>query len=370
MIIKCPECGNQVSSRAPVCPTCGVEIAGKIKQCSNCGAFYFTDEQHCPSCRNGKTQTVTQNVKQKPMGQGTATAEKPAKKSRISRPILLTAFFIAIASFATLWYFYNDAQSDKEQDDYIYAVQSSDPEILKSYLLRYPDAPEAHRDTIESHLLKIQKGDEDWTNALLSNSRSMLKKYLDENPESAHRQEALNKIDSLDWIAAQKSNDAEQVKAYAEQHPDGKYIDEATILLSRIMSTMVQESEQNMVMSIFREFFQSVNDRDEERLTATTELVMNNFLGKENATSNDVLTFIRKIYKDDITNMIWRINRESYSIQKTEVAENEYEYDVTFLAQQDCDRSGEISISKYRVEAKVSNEGKISEFNLIPIKGD
>jgi hypothetical protein len=309
-------------------------------------------------------------VKQKPMGQGTATAEKPAKKSRISRPILLTAFFIAIASFATLWYFYNDAQSDKEQDDYIYAVQSSDPEILKSYLLRYPDAPEAHRDTIESHLLKIQKGDEDWTNALLSNSRSMLKKYLDENPESVHRQEALNKIDSLDWIAAQKSNDAEQVKAYAEQHPDGKYIDEATILLSRIMSTMVQESEQNMVMSIFREFFQSVNDRDEERLTATTELVMNNFLGKENATSNDVLTFIRKIYKDDITNMIWRINRESYSIQKTEVAENEYEYDVTFLAQQDCDRSGEISISKYRVEAKVSNEGKISEFNLIPIKGD
>ena len=179
MIIKCPECGNQVSSRAPVCPTCGVEIAGKIKQCSNCGAFYFTDELHCPSCRNGKTQTVTQNVKQKPMGQGTATAEKPAKKSRISRPILLTAFFIAIASFATLWYFYNDAQSGKEQDDYIYAVQSSDPEILKSYLLRYPDAPEAHRDTIESHLLKIQKGDEDWTNALLSNSRSMLKNYLD-----------------------------------------------------------------------------------------------------------------------------------------------------------------------------------------------
>ena len=30
-IIKCPECGNPVSDKAPFCPKCGVEIAGKIK---------------------------------------------------------------------------------------------------------------------------------------------------------------------------------------------------------------------------------------------------------------------------------------------------------------------------------------------------
>ena len=29
-IIKCPECGRQISDKAPTCPSCGVEIAGKI----------------------------------------------------------------------------------------------------------------------------------------------------------------------------------------------------------------------------------------------------------------------------------------------------------------------------------------------------
>ncbi|MBO4785516.1 MAG: zinc-ribbon domain-containing protein, partial [Prevotella sp.] len=36
-IIKCPECGHQVSDRAPLCPSCGVEIAGNIKKCAKCG---------------------------------------------------------------------------------------------------------------------------------------------------------------------------------------------------------------------------------------------------------------------------------------------------------------------------------------------
>ena len=29
-LINCPECGHQVSDKAPTCPSCGVEIAGKI----------------------------------------------------------------------------------------------------------------------------------------------------------------------------------------------------------------------------------------------------------------------------------------------------------------------------------------------------
>ena len=40
-IIKCPECGHQISDKAPVCPSCGVEIAGKVIKCPNCGEVYF-----------------------------------------------------------------------------------------------------------------------------------------------------------------------------------------------------------------------------------------------------------------------------------------------------------------------------------------
>ena len=36
-IIKCPECGHQISDKAPVCPSCGVVIAGNVIKCPYCG---------------------------------------------------------------------------------------------------------------------------------------------------------------------------------------------------------------------------------------------------------------------------------------------------------------------------------------------
>ena len=49
-IIKCPECGRQISDKAPTCPSCGVEIAGKITKCPNCGEVYFSNLEMCPNC--------------------------------------------------------------------------------------------------------------------------------------------------------------------------------------------------------------------------------------------------------------------------------------------------------------------------------
>ncbi|MFC2739571.1 MAG: zinc ribbon domain-containing protein, partial [Prevotella sp.] len=51
-MIKCPECGRQISDKAPVCPNCGVEIAGKITLCPQCGEAYFSDQESCPNCHH------------------------------------------------------------------------------------------------------------------------------------------------------------------------------------------------------------------------------------------------------------------------------------------------------------------------------
>ena len=50
MIIKCPECGHQVSDRAKTCPSCGIEIAGKVTRCPDCGEIIFKDQAECPNC--------------------------------------------------------------------------------------------------------------------------------------------------------------------------------------------------------------------------------------------------------------------------------------------------------------------------------
>ena len=50
MIIKCPECGHQVSDRAKTCPSCGVDIVGKVTRCPDCGEYIFKDDHECPNC--------------------------------------------------------------------------------------------------------------------------------------------------------------------------------------------------------------------------------------------------------------------------------------------------------------------------------
>ena len=56
MIIKCPECGHQISDKAPVCPSCGVEIAGKIVRCPHCGEIHFISDGICPNCHHSLTE--------------------------------------------------------------------------------------------------------------------------------------------------------------------------------------------------------------------------------------------------------------------------------------------------------------------------
>ena len=57
-IIKCPECGHQISDKAPTCPSCGVEIAGKVTRCPKCGEVYLNNEDWCPHCHYPTQQTA------------------------------------------------------------------------------------------------------------------------------------------------------------------------------------------------------------------------------------------------------------------------------------------------------------------------
>lgn len=389
-----------MSEKAPTCPSCGVEIAGKITRCKNCGEIYFIEDGICPACHTPYTSnnanpyrnrqlTGTEDTIQQPapkVEENAGKTQKPADASNnagnrqpttgAGQPkqkgkgyaTIIVAFIFATIVCGALFYFYNRAQSDKETEDYEFAMRSTDPDVLQQYLLRYADAPAAHRDSIQSHLLLIQKADEEWHNAVFSNSRSALQQYIDKNPQSIHCREALNKIDSLDWVNASRSDSQQLIEEYIKMHADGKYIDDANELLAKIKRGTVQPDEKSAVTSLFRQFFQSINARNESSLLSTVGFVLESFLGKQDATQSDVLQFMHKIYKDDISNLNWRIDNSSFKIDKREVAEGEYEYTVTFSVNKETDRSGNVTTENYRVNGMVSSEGKISKFSLTKIE--
>ena len=459
-IIKCPECGRQISDKAPVCPSCGVEIAGKITKCPHCGEVYFSNLELCPNCHEinpalskfstgngvtGNTASIAQQVEQQhretqdalqnsnlgsngpsheainssnkdnytsneaarpsnetnrptpptpperrqvpptPQTRRAATPPTPPirptgaqgnvgdgnnedkAKKKSNRSVFIISLIFAVLACGIFYYFYDNANRNKEQEAYEYAMQSSDPTVLQSYLDTYKDADEAHRDSIMAHLELLKQTDQDWTNAVVSGSKEALEAYLQKYPNSPHKQEAWNKIDSIDWNVAKNADTADAYQAYLDAHADGSHIEEAENALKKVKSRDLQPEEKAMVSGLFRQFFQSINSHNSDGLTATCEDILSSLLGKSSATKADVVTFMDKLYKEDVANMNWRINND-YQIKKREVGDEEYEYQVQFSARQDVDKTdGTSSENLFKIIAVVSPDGKISSFNMMKV---
>lgn len=94
-IIKCPECGNPVSDKAPYCPKCGIEIAGKIK-----------------------SQTMTPPPVPPAEKPSNSQSPKDENKKNGTRNVLIVCLVIALIACGLALYFYHDAQSSKEQSEY------------------------------------------------------------------------------------------------------------------------------------------------------------------------------------------------------------------------------------------------------------
>ena len=404
-IIKCPECGRQISDKAPTCPNCGVEIAGKIIKCPHCGEIYFSSQEMCPNCHEiasaGPAAPVTPAasvnpptpptpptppvppVRQTPMAAGNGgngnngngygngkygnnpenEAQQKAKKMS-ARSILIISLVFSVLICGILYYFYDNANRNKENEAYEYAMQSSDPMVLQSYLDTYKDAEEAHRDSIMAHLEMLKSIDQDWTNALVSGSKQALEDYLQKYPNSPHKQEAWNKIDSIDWNVAKAADNVQAYQAYLDAHADGAHIEEAENAMKKAKSRDLQPEEKQMVSGLFRQFFQSINSHNADGLSATCEDILSSLLGKTSATKADVVTFMDKLYKDNVANMNWHINND-YQIKKREVGEEDYEYQVQFSAVQNLDLTdGSKKQNNFKINAVVSPAGKVSSFNM------
>lgn len=371
-IIKCPECGQQISDQAPVCPHCGVKIAGNIIRCPQCGTYYLKNLASCPKCGH-PTQTATNSASAntqlppKPPVNTQATKQPSPTPKKKGHGVLIVSFIIALVVVGVVYFFYASSRDSKEQEAYEYAMKSEDAQVLQSYLDTYRDAQENHRDSVESRLNSLKQTELDWTNAVMSNSKAALNAYLDKYPESIHKIEVIHKIDSIDWAEATSINTPEAIQKYLDSHSDGEHVDEASLALKDLNAKTVQPQEKTAIQSVLRHFFQSINSRNEDGLSSCVATFLTSFLGKSDATLSDVITFMNKIYKDDVANMNWRLGSD-YKIDKKEVGEDAYQYNVAFSATQEVNhKDSSVTHYKYRINATVDSNGKISAMNMTRI---
>lgn len=310
------------------------------------------------------------NPQQPQYGQVPPQTPPPGTQQPQNKNILTIALIsvVALLFIGLGAYFFFGSSGNKEQQAYEYALNSNEPAVLESYLNNYRDADPMHRDKISQQLAQLKQSELDWTNTMVSGSKTALADFLSKYPNSTHKAEAERKIDSLDWLVAKKANTAEAYNLYVTEHPNGVYIDEANNNLNVAKTKNITPKEKEMLALVFRSVFRSINDRDDEGLTSNFSDFLSSFLGKSNASKSDVIAFLNKIYKDDITAMEWRANNDM-KITKREIGIDEYEYSVDFSAKQKIEREDEDQETEanYRIKAKVNPDGKITELNMVKV---
>ena len=417
MIIKCPECGHQVSDKAPICPSCGVEIAGHLIKCSYCGEIYLKEDAVCPNCHHSastdnsvneddvKTEPVkddsqnngdyfevdtssvelvvsAESIEEEPRLDGTPTQDtltiespssdaevstddvivKPESKNNNHTP-LFVSLLIALVICAVLLFFYKRGNDNHEAEEYKIALKSNNRQVMEQYLEDYPNAPLIHINSIRDLLKQTQQNNDEWGRVIQQNTIASYKTYLDAHPNTPYKNEILKRIEELYWNEVVNQNTEAAYLGYREKYPKGIHVKEADEKLKIMLDNTSTPSEEKVAVSAVRQFLQGLNSKSTSKIEGVTASSFN-FLGAGGATIADVSKYMReKLYQADVKEITWQLGTvlnattdksdDGTTVQK-----------ITIPARLEIVREGGKGSNKYTIKAQIEN-GKITAINWI-----
>ena len=424
-IIKCPECGHQISEKATVCPSCGVEIDGKVTKCESCGEVYFKDEGFCPSCHAPYKRGVSHSHEQRPRTQekeekpetsagsaeqkeekiqerrekqkqekreekdtekSTETKEerrrmpetepddeqdfetesrgKKSLKRRVA-PYLVSVVMAAIVGAVSI-YFYKESKQAKEQQAYKLAMQSNDTIVMHGYLNTYGDAPTQHLDSVRSRIMYMQQSGKDWQTLMSNKTKDLTATFINSYPDSPHLFQATALLDSIDWAAAEALNTSAAYRLYMTEHAKGSHLAQARERVYGINLDTVEQEESKLVDEALGTFFTSVNENDGVALRDLLSDNVSSFMSTEHPTKAEVVGWMQRQHGESVKDLKWQPS-EQVEITKRKLEGDKYEYVVRCNASQSMTKDGKKQNERFKVSATITSGGKLKSMDMIKV---
>ena len=417
MIIKCPECGHQVSDKAPICPSCGVEIAGHLIKCSYCGEIYLKEDAVCPNCHHSvstdnsvneddvKTEPVkddsqnngdyseaetssvelvvsAESIEEEPRLDGTPTQDtltiespssdaeistddvivKPESKNNNHTP-LFVSLLIALVICAVLLFFYKRGNDNHEAEEYKIALKSNNRQVMEQYLEDYPNAPLIHINSIRDLLKQTQQNNDEWGRVIQQNTIASYKAYLESHPNTPYKNEILKRVEELYWNEVVNQNTEAAYLGYREKYPKGIHVKEADEKLKIMLDNTSTPSEEKVAVSAVRQFLQGLNSKSTSKIEGVTASSFN-FLGAGGASIADVSKYMReKLYQADVKEITWQLGTV-LNATTDKLDDGTTVQKITIPARLEIVREGGKGSNKYTIKAQIEN-GKITAINWI-----
>lgn len=362
-IIKCPECGHDVSDKAKTCPHCGVDIAGNVIHCPRCNKLFLAEQGSCPVCGS-----VVRKTKPAPVEENTNNTKKASANNKRNAGgvwVWVSAFLIALVLVCVSLYYYWENKNAAETEAYYNAMESKSPAILQDYLDRF-DSNDAHRDSVLLLLSNFAKADSAWCVACETATRAAFADFVESYPESEYVVEAKLRIDTLDWNAAKKKNDAEAYKFYIDNNPNGIYLDEATSLFEKLDSKIINKSDSLMIIKLFDDYYKALSDKDADKIKQLFAQPIESFLAKPNARVSDVVAYMERLHAPKDVKAISFDLAGDWTIVKISSGKGRPKYEVGFTVDYKINRTNvnKKAFHSYKVSAKISPSGRISSLDM------
>lgn len=264
-IIKCPECGHEVSDQASQCPFCGVQIENNIIPCPDCGKILLKNVKTCPNCGCVVAAADSSGSSKKKSYKPYPEHNEPKRKSHAL--VWVIVVIVVLGAAAGGFYFYR-SQMANDNMEMAYQALENDTETAdyEDFLQKYPQSP--YNKSVTDRLNQLKTIQNKWTEISMSASKSDFVSFMSQFPNSAFENNCKQKIDSLDWVDASTENTALSYQRYIDEHPSGKYASEAQIGKENMDKMTVSYSDKSAVRDAVTRYFAALTNNDHEDLNA------------------------------------------------------------------------------------------------------
>ena len=247
-LIKCPECGHEVSTKAPQCPNCGVPILNNVKRCPVCNTLSLMDAEQCPNCHTKflvakasdviESQASSSHDEDNDYQEMQPTEDSPVVTSSENSPSTpppptkkkgfpwwLLILILVLVGVGIFFYYECQIREASEETAFLNLKNCTEMESYKDFINRYPKS--TYLNNVRARLAELERIEKLWREVTSSMKRERVQQFIEEHPASNHKPMAIHLLDSIDWRKAEREGTSAAYDFYILSHEDGEHIEQA-----------------------------------------------------------------------------------------------------------------------------------------------
>lgn len=226
--------------------------------------------------------------------QGNPLPIQSPKKSPWKRFLLIFFFLVALLGVGGyIAYTYLQETRAEEQAfqnlEGSYVIQS-----YEDYLTNFPKGK--HVQEVQQRLGRLKQMQSAWSQILYSTNPQDFVAFKNRFRDNHYDVLCDTKIDSLDWMNALTANTPESYQFYMSNHPNGRYRQQAQNALQQTEQSVISDDVEIAIHERLALFYDAFGRNEGLTMCRYIVPVMDNFLGKRQATKSDVLCIVERMF--------------------------------------------------------------------------